>query len=279
MRDAMNLKELTISILRKYNLRPSKRLSQSFLIDERLARRIVEITAPGKGECILEIGAGLGALTRFLEISEAFVVALEIDRKLVRILKDIFLNSPNIDVVNADFLKSSWRFFHKIVSNVPYHLSSYIILKILRELRFNYAVLTLQREFAQRLNASPGTKSYGRISVMTWVFASIKVLDFVPRKAFYPEPKVDSLIVLLKPRQTPLLSEHEVKKFEIFLGKLFSQRRKVISKVISRTMEIDRSIVESILTENAISPQERVYKIPPQRFLNLFKALMRRGFI
>ena len=145
-------------------------------------------------DIVLEIGAGLGFLTELLAKKADKVIAVEIDPRLVRVLRKRFRGMDNIEIVQGDILKMSIQEFNKVVSTPPYSISSHLLFWILSS-PFNLAVLTFQKEFAARLNAPVGSDDYCRLSVMSYYKAWIELLDEVPKEAFYPPPEVDSVIV------------------------------------------------------------------------------------
>jgi 16S rRNA (adenine1518-N6/adenine1519-N6)-dimethyltransferase len=191
------LREELLSIFERYSLKPRKRLSQSFLVDERVIEKEVEY-AGVEGKETLEIGAGVGFLTRALAEKAKRVVAIEKDAHLVKILRSSL--PANVEVVEADFLKYNVKKTQVIVSNLPYSISSPLTFK-LAEMEFEKAVLCYQEEFARRMLAKPGSDEYSRLSVMSQLSFELKFLQRVPRNCFFPVPKVNSAILAIKPRK------------------------------------------------------------------------------
>lgn len=198
------------------------KLSQNFLIDEKIAERQVKYADLNERDVVLEIGAGKGILTKKIA-KIAKVIAVEIDKKFIDILKNI----DNVEVINEDFLKLNLNElnFNKVISNIPYHISSPITFKLL-EKKFDLGILMYQKEFAERMIATPGTKNYSRLTVMVYYRADCFLLERVPRNAFYPVPKVDSYIVKI----IPVGKRFEIDEnlFEKVVKSLFSHRRKKI---------------------------------------------------
>ena len=172
-----------------------RRLSQVFLQAPAIARLAAE-ALPLKGKTVLEIGAGKGILTEELEKRAKRVVALEIDPKLVEILAEKFKRSK-VEVARGDALKASFNGFDAIVGNLPYHLSSAILFRFL-DSDAPAAVFMLQKEFAERLLAEPGTHDYSRLAVMTQAVADVEIIGYAPAECFDPIPRVDSALVKLK---------------------------------------------------------------------------------
>lgn len=213
-------------ILATIGVRPSRRRGQHFLVDERVAERLVGYAALTKQDRVLEIGAGLGTLTAFIAPRVGDLIALENDPRLCG-----YLRSIGFEVVCADALRVQLPAFDKVVSNLPYSISSQITFKLLSQ-GFKMGVLMYQVEFAERMIAKPGTEAYSRLSVMVQHKAEVEVLERVPRSAFHPQPKVDSTIVKLVPR-TPSYHVDDEDLFASLVRILFSHRRKKISTTLS----------------------------------------------
>lgn len=213
------------TVLQSMGKRPTKRLGQNFLLDDSVVRRCVGYADLSASDTVLEIGPGIGNLTDELLKTGAKVVAVEQDAEFCRFLTKRF--GDRIQLVRADAVKAFLPGFNKVVSNLPYQISSPITFKLLG-LGFDVAVLMLQKEFAERMVAKPGTPEYGRLSVGVYYRAGCEMVLNVPRHAFWPQPKVDSCVVRLVPRPPPF----DVKDSEVFsrvTQAIFSHRRKKIS--------------------------------------------------
>nr|MDO8063653.1 16S rRNA (adenine(1518)-N(6)/adenine(1519)-N(6))-dimethyltransferase RsmA [Candidatus Freyrarchaeum guaymaensis]HDO81211.1 ribosomal RNA small subunit methyltransferase A [Candidatus Bathyarchaeota archaeon] len=197
----MSVREVR-SLLRKYNVRLSRRKGQSLLVNPRIVSREISYAEIGRDDVVVEVGAGLGTLTRALAEKAGKVYAIELDKRLVAILEDRLSHFDNVEIIHGDALEVDFPPFNKIVSNPPYSISAPLILKI-APLKFERAVLTFQLEFAERLVAKPGSKQYGRLSVSVQHYLNTKILEKIGRENFFPPPKVDSAIVLLTPRPSP----------------------------------------------------------------------------
>ncbi len=250
--------------MRRYGIRPRRRLSQNFIVSEGALRLIVDALGPGPGDRVYEIGAGLGTLTLELARRGAAVIAVEVDRRLVEVLRDRFRGDSLVDVVCSDALSTPVPRVDGVVSNVPYAISSRLLLKLLREPSYRVAVLTLQREFALRLVARPGTAQYGRISVITQLYSEVEVVGSVSRRAFYPQPEVDSLVIRLRPRMENREFFRDVEKLTAIL---FSQRRRKLAKVVRGAG------LYSPALEGVVDLEKRVYKLTPREVLSLAIAL------
>ena len=201
---------------------------QHFLTDEQVLDRIIEYGDLNSSDIVLEIGAGYGNLTRKLAEKAGKVIAIEVDPELSSSLNRF----ENVDVITGDAMKQDFPHFNKVISNLPYSISSPVTFKLL-EYNFDVGILMYQREFAYRLAALPGNKDYGKLSIMAQYRAAIDILEVVPRFAFTSPPKVDSAIVKLVPRPPP----YEVKDvdfFEDFITAAFSRRRKKLRNALLR---------------------------------------------
>lgn len=253
-------REYVRETLSRFNVKPRKKLGQHFLVSKRALESIAEAVDPRQGEVVYEIGAGLGALTAALAERGAYVVAIEVDGRLVEALRSSFRGCPLVEVLHGDALSLPLPRASRVVGNVPYSISSKLIVKLLREQEYELAVLTLQREFALRLVAKTGTSDYGRLSVIAQLYASIEIAGSVSRKAFYPEPEVDSLIVKLKPRREYI---HLFPRVEELTAPLFSQRRRKLSKVLKK-LGLNPADFAGI-----VDLEKRVYELTPGEILRM----------
>lgn len=215
-----------LEILRRYGLRLSKNLGQHILIDSSVIERQIEAAALTKNDTVLEIGAGIGTLTAHIAERAKKVIAIEADIGMCNALSDIMSLHSNVEIVHGDALKIDFPKFNKIVSNLPYNISSEITFKIL-EYDFDSAVLMYQKEFAERMVARTG-KNYSRLSVNVYYRADCRIIFDVPKTAFYPQPDVDSAVVLLKQLKKPRFHVQDEKIFQTVTEHLFQHRRKKI---------------------------------------------------
>ncbi len=200
---------------------------QHFLIDKSILNRIIEYGDLNCSDVVLEIGAGYGNLTEQLVKRAGKVIAVEMDPELASSI----CRFGNLEVVVGDALKLEFPQFNKVISNLPYSISSPVTFKLLG-CKFDMGILMYQHEFAKRMAAAPGSKDYGRLSITVQYHADVKILEVVPPAAFSAPPRVSSAIVKLVPRSPP----YKVKDkdfFMRFLTAVFSQRRKTLRKAIS----------------------------------------------
>jgi len=206
---------------------------QHFLVDESYLNRIVAAAELRSGDVVLEIGAGVGNLTKKLAQKAKKVIAIELDPILVNVLHDHFDDIKNIDIVEGDALKVDFPEFDKVVSNLPYSISSEITFKLLHH-NFKLGILMYQYEFAARMVSTPNCKDYSRLTVNTYYFSDASILMKVPKEAFHPVPEVYSAVVKIVPRPTPFRVRDEAFFME-FVAAVFSQRRKKIRNAILNT--------------------------------------------
>ncbi|MCA1812547.1 MAG: 16S rRNA (adenine(1518)-N(6)/adenine(1519)-N(6))-dimethyltransferase RsmA [Halobacteriales archaeon] len=206
------------------------KLGQHFLIDRDVVQRQVAYAQLRGDETVLEIGPGKGVLTHALAPHVKKLVCIEKDPEMVDELTDHGL-PPNVRLILGDALKEELPGFDKVVSNLPYHISSDITFRLL-ERDFEMGVLMFQREFAQRMVARPGTDHYGRLSVNAHVKASIELLETVPPSAFHPRPRVASSLVRLTPRPAPPFDMEEPELFEEVVRAAFQHRRKTLRNAL-----------------------------------------------
>jgi len=258
------------AVLRREGVRPSRRLGQHFLIDPRVADRHVQFANPARSEVALEVGAGLGALTRPLAERAGRVVAIEKDRRLAAALRGI---APNVDVVQGDALRVPWPKFDLMVANLPFQISSRLTFALL-DAQFDRAFLMYQREFAERLTAEPGTSAYSRLTVHAFVRCACDIVEIVPRSAFYPQPGVDSAIVALRPRPPPFRIEDPA-TFRKTVDAIFAHRRKTIGRAL-RLERVRFGVSAEKWTarvDRAPFPSRRAEELTPEEIADLAAAL------
>jgi len=203
------------------------RKGQHFLVDSNIIERIADWAELSSVDRVLEIGPGTGALTEALSKRAGHVVAIEVDPSLALALKGRF---PNVSVQRANALKAPFPPFNKVVSNLPYQISTSITLRLMRT-PFDLAVLMYQKEFAERLFARPHHEGYGRLSALAGYFFEGTIIEKVQRSAFRPMPQVDSVVVRLSPRQGREAEDEN--HFVEMVGALFNQRRKSIRRSLA----------------------------------------------
>ena len=263
-------------LLRKYDIHPKKRLSQSFLIDPNITGKIASLLEPGPDDIVLEIGSGLGVLTGIIAQRVRRVIALEIDPVLVDILQSE-LDRDNVLIVHEDFLRFDFtKFFGdlapeiatlKVIGNVPYNISSAIVFHLLDFRQYvSTAVLMFQKEVAERISAAPGSRDYGIVSVIVSMYAVAKREFLIPPGCFYPKPKVDSAVIKIKFRVKPLIDLEDPEIFRELVRTSFAQRRKTLLNNLKNSRFNRQGNIENILNNCGIDGKRRAESLSPQEF-------------
>jgi len=266
------------SLLKKYKVRPTKKRGQSFLKSRSIARKIVDAAGITEEDTVLEIGGGLGILTKQLVQRAKHLHVIELDAGLAQALRDEFKEYENITIIEGDALKVSLPSVTKVVSNLPYSISSEITFKLLRELQFEQAVLMYQKEFAERLHATPGSSEYSRLTVNIGYQAETEHLLDVPANLFYPEPAVDSVVVRLKhSRRVPRAKSDDV--FFWMINGIFPYPNKHLRKALRiwfRNMKVEKNLVDDLLESCKECPKgdERLRTIAIEKLVNLSDSLL-----
>jgi len=204
-----------------------RRKGQNFLVNPDVIEHIAEYACLTKSDRVLEIGSGTGSLTRVLAERAGFVFAVEVDPELATELHGKF---DNVQVIRGNALKVEFPDYNKVVSNLPYQISSKIAYRLLTR-PFEVAVLMYQREFAQRMLTRPGDSAYGRLAMIMGHFCFVEIIEMVSRWAFNPAPEVESSLLKLKPRKNR--PDVDAVQFMRLVEKLFANRRKKVKKVLS----------------------------------------------
>lgn len=214
---------------------PLRRLGQNFLVDKTARDLIVNSADLSKSDIVLEVGPGRGFLTEVLIARAGKVIAVEKDPRLVSILKQKHRGNRILRIIEGDILKVKLPRFTKVVCTPPYYISSRLVLLLISK-RFRRAVLTLQKEFAERLAAKPGSPEYGRISVMVQHKSSVGLAGVIRRDSFRPVPRVDSAVVVIR-RKKPDVPVRSERIFADMVRFMFTQRRKKARKVLRQYLE------------------------------------------
>ncbi len=271
----MSLQRATKEILEKLRIKPSRRRGQHFVVSEELVETMIAAAELSQDDVVLEIGAGLGTLTERLAEKAGRVLAVEVDRRMAQYLRRKF-KEGNVEVIHADALKMPLPPVDKVVSNLPFSISTPITIKLLKEGVFRRAVLTYQKEVALRIAASPGSREYGRLSILVQLLTEPKLLRVFPSHAFYPQPEVDVAVVRLDRKEKPLVDDVEV--LEEAARRLFSQRNRVLRKALKIALRLNEERLEKILQR---IPEglavKRVYEISPLEIVKIANVLKEAG--
>jgi 16S rRNA (adenine1518-N6/adenine1519-N6)-dimethyltransferase len=280
----MTLHEEVRAALRAGEFKPKKRLGQNFLVHERVIDSIMRLLALSPEDEVVEIGPGLGFLTRRLVESAAKVWAVEVDPFLSeRLSRSPLVRHPGFQLIHDDILKV--RFDEllphkqvKLAANLPYSISTPVLLKLFdsRE-HFSSLVLMVQKEVAERMSARPGTKSFGTLSVWTQIQGRITEKVAVSSEAFFPRPAVSSTILKIELFAQPLVSSEELPWLRALVRAAFGQRRKTLANALAGSVSNGRPGVEELLRGEGIDPRQRGETLSPQDFISLARAARQRG--
>ncbi|MFW9981503.1 MAG: 16S rRNA (adenine(1518)-N(6)/adenine(1519)-N(6))-dimethyltransferase RsmA [Candidatus Thorarchaeota archaeon] len=252
-------------LLKRYKVRPRKKFGQSFLRNHAVAREIVRLAEVSSKDRVLEIGGGLGILTRWIAAEAGKVHVVEIDPGLVKALQDVSKGFRNLAVIEGDALAIDFPDVNKVIANLPYSISSEITFRILGELSFESAVLMYQKEFASRLVAEPGTSEYSRLTVNVQYHAKVEMMMDVSANMFYPVPAVDSTVVRITPRtKGPHAKDESV--FHWMIGGIYLYPNKNIRKAFRiwfRNLGLDSKVLQEALKriENYLEGSEKLRSI------------------
>lgn len=243
----MSLLEKTKQLLRTHRISPNKLLGQNFTIEPSVLERVVEYASLTMDDIVLEIGAGLGFLTRILTAKCSRVIAVEADETLAGVLREQLVGLHNVGIIRGNVLKTELPAFSKVVSIPPYQISSKLVAWLF-EKHLSQAILVFQKEFVNHLVASVGSDDYGWLTVLAYYYFETELLDEIPKRMFYPEPQVDSIIIRLTPKEPKPFTVKKEKQFAAFARMLFTNRNR---KVRNAVLPFMRGMM-SISKEDAI---------------------------
>ena len=256
-------------LLARHGFNFSKSLGQNFLVDQNILNKIIEGARINKDDLVLEVGPGAGTLTRSLASQAKKVAAVEIDKRLIPILDETLKDFDNVDLIQADILKLDIQGLvdevfdgqsFKLVANLPYYITTPIIMRFLEEgLPFKSIVVMVQKEVAERMMASKGTKDYGSLTVAVQYYTQPRLITRVPASVFIPPPKVDSIVLALDKRDKPPVEVKDQAAFFALVKAVFSQRRKTLLSTIhaSGICDLEKDKLRLLLEGLGIDPSRR----------------------
>ena len=270
-------------ILSRYGFNFSKGLGQNFLINPSVCPRMAELSGAGKGVGVIEIGPGIGVLTRELcEISDK-VVAVEIDKRLIPVLEETLADFDNIKVINDDVMKLDLKKLIEdefegmkvvVCANLPYYITSPVIMKLLEDkLPVEAITVMVQKEAAQRICAEVGSRESGAVTVSVNYYSKPEMLFTVSSGSFMPAPKVDSAVMRLDVYKEPPIKLDDDKKFFTVVKAAFSQRRKTVLNSISSSLGLEKNVVNGILLDSGVDPRSRAEKLTMEDFAEISRRI------
>ena len=265
------------------NARPSKSLGQNFITDKRVIERIVSEAGITSDDEVLEIGPGLGALTFALARKAARVVAVEKDARLAERLRALLPEWPNVELICGDALDVDFGALYKdrrlkVAANLPYSVSSPILVRLLRSRAlFSTLVLMLQLEVGERISSPPGGKEYGSLSVLVQTYFDVKLLFRVHPSSFWPAPKVDSVVLKLVPLHEPRVPIADEAVYERILRAAFSSRRKMLGNSLGSALK--KGAADRVLAAAGIDRTRRAETLSVEEFGAIYSEAVKSGEI
>ena len=283
-----NLLQETKMIMKKNNIRANKSLGQNFLINEEVVEEIIESSNINKEDLIIEIGPGLGTLTKYLLEKAGKVICVELDNKMIKILQDRFFLYDNLEIINQDILKVDLDEIikevkekgkikkAKIVANLPYYITTPIIMKLLEEkLDLESITVMIQKEVADRLIACPGDKETGAITYAVYYYAKAKGIIEVPKNSFIPAPEVTSKVINLKLRKEPEVKvRNEKLMFEIIKSAFMQRRKTLLNALTNAKVFINKEEGMHILEKLGLDINIRAEKLSLENFADITNMLI-----
>lgn len=283
-----NLLEETRFLMNKYNIKANKSLGQNFLIKEEVVEQIVESAKIEKEDLVIEVGPGLGSLTKYLLEKAGKVICIELDKKMIEILNDRFFLYSNFELLNQDVLKVDLKELiqkeklegkikHvKIVANLPYYITTPIMMKLLEEqLEIESITVMIQKEVADRLIAVPGEKETGAITYTVYYYATAQGVIEVQKDSFIPEPEVTSKVITLKIRKEPPIQTKSNEMMFKIIKNAFMQRRKTLANALVNTKIFNnKEDAVQALKEIGLDENIRAEKLTLEDFANLSNKLL-----
>lgn len=284
--DRLSSHKATKDIVQKHGFRFSKSLGQNFLIDDNVIDRILEGARVSEGDKIIEVGPGIGTLTREMAKKAEKVTAIEIDKNLIPILEETLSDFDNVEVINEDILKVDVEKLVeeklsggpvKLIANLPYYITTPIVMKFLEEdIPVTDIVVMVQKEVADRMNAVPSTKDYGALSVAVQYYCDTEIVAKAPRHMFIPQPNVDSTVIGLHIREEKKYNAENEDIFFKTVKAAFGQRRKTLLNSLSSMGMLDKASVKEVLSDAGIDEKRRGETLSIEEFAHLSNIINER---
>ena len=267
--------------LAEQGLIPRKKWGQHFLTDKNILKKVIKTAEIGKEDVVLEVGPGLGEMTQVLAQEAKKVIAVEIDARLVEVLRNKLADTPNVEILQGDILKFDVRKHLgsekrpvKVVANLPYQISTPLLFHFINSKDlFSALILMLQREVAERMVAPPGKKAYGPLSVLVQSVADISICFIVKPSAFFPPPEVESAVIRLSWKERPMIAPEQEEGFRAVVKGCLGYRRKTLANALKHSDLLLPEDLEKRLEEIGIDPRRRPETLSVQEFVALATVL------
>lgn len=269
----------------RYGFKFSKSLGQNFLIDKNIIDKIIDGAGIGADDTVIEIGPGIGVITAEAAKRAKKVIAVEIDRSLIPILEETLSEFDNVTILNRDVLKVDISELTagecpqniKIMGNLPYYITTPIIMKLLEEqVKADSITVMMQKEVADRIKASPGSKAYGALSVTVQYYCSVEKVADVPKGVFIPQPKVDSTVLKLNLRNEKPVKPADEKVFFNCVKAAFSQRRKTLLNSMQTLQGVSKELIREVLEASGIQTNRRAETLTIEEFAKIANEVDKR---
>ncbi len=279
----------TIEIIKKYNFAFQKKFGQNFLIDPHVLHKIIKAAGVTKDDCVLEIGPGIGTMTQYLADQARHVVAVEIDKNLMPILEETLREYENITVINEDILKMDIHKLAedyngsrpiKVVANLPYYITTPIIMGLFEShVPIDNITVMVQREVADRMQAEPGTKDYGALSLAVQYYAKAYIAANVPPNCFIPRPGVGSAVIRLTRHEKPPVEAKDPDLMFRLIRASFNQRRKTLQNGLNNSPDVpySREVIAAAIESLSLPPTVRGETLTLEQFAQLSDCLSSQG--
>lgn len=276
----------TIEIMQQYDIKMKKSLGQNFLVEPRMLEKMIEAGEVDEHTTVIEIGPGIGALTEYLAIHAKEVLAFEIDPRFVKILSNTLAAYDNVrvihqDILRVDFASEEYDWLRQVerlvvVANLPYYITTPIIMNLLAsDLPFQSLIMMMQKEVAERMTASVGTKAYNSLTIAIQNDMEAETAFIVPKTVFIPKPNVDSAVLKLTRREAPLVTVDDSHRFQKFVQACFKQRRKTIWNNLKAAFISDgvsAEDVRAIMEQVGLDGSRRAESLTIIEFAQLYEA-------
>ena len=277
----------TIEILQKYHISLQKKFGQNFLVDKNILEKIVDAAQITEEDCVLEIGPGIGTMTQYLAERAGKVIAVEVDKNLIPVLQETLSSYNNVTIINQDILKTDLNQVIeeyggsapvKVVANLPYYITTPIIMALFENhIALQKITIMVQKEVAERMQAEPGTKNYGALSLAVQYYAKPEIIVKVPASCFLPKPNVDSTVIRLTKHETPSFAADDEAYLFAVIRASFNQRRKTLVNGLSNAgnLNVSKENIVGVITQMGLPTDVRGETLTLEQFTELSNCLLK----